>query len=456
MAIKAPVTSSTRVSKTTSKDSESSLRQFAAYIQDKKVVIVDPNSSSRAMIARMLSSLGAKGLNIRTANDYDIGVKEIEASKPHVVVCDFDLGNRSGLELIQTLKKQSKDYSQSLFIVVTGNSSQSAVSQAAEEDVDTFILKPYTIEIFRNSLLKASLAKLFPSDYMKKIDEGKVLLLAMKPEEAKIIFEEAKTMDPKPSLACFYIGQAEAMTQAIAEAQGSYGEGLNYNKIHYKCLTGLFDLLLEKKLYPDAYEVVKKLSRYFPANPQRLAQVLRLAIMTKSYDDVERYYQAFITLDARNEELVRYICAALVVCGKYYISTNNTSRGLELFKKASVTGIGKVKILREIITALSQYEMSKHAREYLARFPAEIQSEADYLAMEYLIASDSQPKTLTISMGRDLVHKGVYDPVIYQVLIKSSVEGGYKEQAEELIFDAIKKWPDQANMFEKLKRLLVA
>jgi DNA-binding NarL/FixJ family response regulator len=436
--------------------SEKNLALFAEYIKEKKIVIVDQNSSSRVGIARMLSNLGAKGPNIRTATDYEHGVKEIELSKPHIVVCDYDLGNRSGLELIQSLKKQSPDYTQSLFIMVTGNSSQSAVSQAAEEDVDTFILKPYTIEIFRQCLLKAAMSKLYPSDYIKKIDEGKKLLIDLKPAEAKAIFEEAKTMDPKPALACFYIGQAEAMEKALEQAQGSYSQGLNYNKIHYKCLTGLFDLLMEKKMVGDAYEVVKRISRYFPANPQRLAQVLRLAIMTKSYEDVERYYQSFIDLDARNDELVRYICAALVVCGKYYISTNNPSRGMELFRKASITGTGKVKILREIIMALAENEMLKDAREYLSRFPLEIQSGPDYQAMSYLVGSDSQPTTLTISLGRELVSKGVFDPVIHQVLIKKSIQEGYKDSAEELIREGLKKWPEQTLMFDKLSKLLAA
>ena len=439
-----------------SSQNEKNLAFFAEYIKDKKVVIVDQNSSSRVGIARMLSNLGAKGPNIRTSNDYEHGVKEIESTKPHIVVCDYDLGNRSGLELIQTLKKQSPDYTQSLFIMVTGHSSQSAVSQAAEEDVDTFILKPYTIEIFRQCLLKAAMSKLQPSDYMKKIDEGKKLLIDLKPTAAKAIFEEAKKMDTKPALACFYSGQAEAMEKALEQAQGAYSQGLNYNKIHYKCLTGLFDLLMEKKMFNDAYDVVKRISRYFPANPQRLAQVLRLAIMTKSYEDVERYYQSFIDLDARNDELVRYICAALVVCGKYYISTNNPSRGMELFRKASITGTGKVKILREIIMALAENEMLKDAREYLARFPLEIQSGTDYQAMSYLVSSDTQPVSLTISLGRELVSKGVFDPVIHQVLIKKSIQEGYKDSAEELIREGLKKWPEQAAMFDKMNKMLAA
>lgn len=436
--------------------SENSLKLFEQYISDKKIVIVDQHSSSRVGIARMLSNLGAKGPNIRTATDYEHGAKEIETCKPHIVVCDYDLGNRSGLELIQTLKKQSPDFSQSLFIMVTGNTSQSAVSQAAEEDVDTFILKPYTIEIFRQCILKSAMAKLYPSDYIKKIDEGKKLLLDLKPAEAKAIFEEAKNMDPKPALACFYIGQSEAMIKALDQAQGSYSQGLNYNKIHYKCLTGLFDLLMAKGMTTDAYEVVKRISRYFPANPQRLSQVLRLAIMTRSYEDVERYYQSFISLDARNDELVRYICAALVVCGKYYISTNNPSRGLELFKKASVTGTGKVKILREIIMALAEHDMLKNAREYLSRFPADLQSGVDYQSMHYLVNSDSQPASLTISMGRSLISKDVSDPVIYQVLITKSIEEKYYDHAEELINDGLKKWPEQKPLFDKLRSALVA
>jgi len=219
-------------------------------------------------------------------------------------------------------------------------------------------------------------------------------------------------------------------------------------------MTGLFDVLMKKQKTNDAYEVVKRLSRYFPANPQRLSQVLRLAIVTKSYDDVERYYQAFITLDARNDELIRYICAALVVCGKYYIANNNSSRGLDLFKKAAVTGVGKVKILREIILALSENGMLKNAREYLARFPMDLHGTVDYQAMNYVVGSEELPATLTISMGRELLSKDMHDPFIYQILIKKSIQEGYLEQSSELIQTGTKKWPEQAQMFAQLSKQL--
>jgi DNA-binding NarL/FixJ family response regulator len=437
-----------------SQNAEEQLQEFAEYIRDRKIVIVDQNTTSRVGLARQIAALGAVGSNIRTAGSYEEGVKEIEDCKPHIVICDYDLGNRSGLELIQSLKKQTPDYNSSLFIMVTGNTSQSAVAQAAEEDVDTYILKPYTINIFRQNVLKAAMAKIYPSEYANKIEQGKKLLFDLKPTEAKVLFIEAKKLNPKPALACFYEGQADLMIKALVEAEGAFNQGLNYNKIHYKCLTGLFDLFMEKKNIVDAYEVVKRISRYFPANPQRLAQVLRLAIMTRSYDDVERYYQSFINLDARNEELVKYICAALVVCGKHYLSTNTTSRGLELFRKASVTGVGKVKILREIILALAEYDMHKEARDYLVRFPAEIQSGVDFQAMKYLVNSDSQSPSITISMGRELISKGVMDPVIYQVLIKKSIEQNYFDPADVLIQEALNKWPDQKNVFEKLKKQL--
>jgi len=433
--------------------SEKALKILSGYISDKNIVIVDQNPSSRMGISRMFTSIGAKSANIRTADSYEQGTKEIIATKPHIVVCDYDLGKRNGLELIQTLKKQSPDYSKSLFIIITGNTSQSAVSQAAEEDVDTYILKPYTIEIFRQSILRATISKIAPSDYMKKIEEGKKLLLEMKPDEAKTLFEEAKKIDPKPALACFYIGQAEMMSKALEQAQGSYTQGLNFNKIHYKCLTGLFDLLMQKNMHSDAYDVVKRISRYFPANPQRLAQVLRLAIITKSYEDVERYYQSFIDLETRSDELIRYICAALVVCGKYYINSNNSSRGLELFKKASITGTGKVKILREIITTLCENEMYKDAREHLARFPADAKTGVDFQAMNYAISSANQPFNVTISMGNELLKADFHDPMIYQVMIKKYIEEGMKEAAEELIQKGINKWSDQAALFDKLTRL---
>lgn len=421
---------------------------FARYIDEKKLLIVDCNASSRAGLAKTFIDLGAKTSNVILASSFAEGKQEITKQKPFVVVADYELGKSCGLDLLQTHRKEFPESKDCLFILVTGNTSQAAVARAAEEDVDAFILKPYTIDILRQTIMKTALAKVQPSNYTKTIEEGKTLLATGNVDGAMEKFREAIKLDQKPSLACFYLGQAELVKQAIEQAENNYKEGLVHNKIHYKCMVGLFDLMMQRKMHKEAYDVVKRISRYFPANPQRLASVLRLAVMTQSYEDIERYYQTFCNIDQRDDSLIKYVCAALVVCGKYYLQTKVPSRALELFQKAAITASGRTKILREIITSLAAYDFEKEGQEFLKRFPPETQSQVDYLAMQYLILDKGGARGVIIESGRKLIQKDIHDPLIYKILIKRSVEAGFKDSAESFMREAEKRWAPLKAEFE--------
>lgn len=430
--------------------SEAQNYAFSQFIASRSVVIVDPHLSSRAGLSKTLVELGARASHVGLASNVTDGHAEIERRKPNIVICEYDLGKSCGLELLQTLRAQNPASKEWLFLLLTSNTSQSAVARAAEEDVDGFILKPYTIGVLRQTIMKVALAKIQPSDYVKAIEAGKKLLEEKNIDEALQQFNTAMTLDAKPSLAHFYRGQVELMKQAMQEAEGDYQAGLAHNKIHYKCLVGLFDMFMEQKRYAEAYDVVKRISRYFPANPQRLATVLRLAIMNQGFEDIERYYQMFCALEQRNEELVKYVCAALVVCGKYYLQTNFPSRAHELFQKAAVTAAGKTRILREIIQNLCDFDLHTMASEYLKRFPTETQSQPDFLAMQYLVQSKTVALGVAIEQGRSLIKKGVEDPLIYKILIRKSLEANFRDAAEQLVLDAKKLWPDRGNEFQKL------
>src|SRR5690606_32353049 len=121
---------------------------------------------------------------------------------------------------------------------------------------------------------------------------------------------------PKPALAFFYLGHIEYLGENINNAEGNYNLGLKHNAIHFKCLLGLYDLFFEMEAYTNAYEIVKKLSKYFPSNPERMSQAIHLAVRTKNLDDMGFYYDTFKELEERPSEMVNYMGAGLYVAGK--------------------------------------------------------------------------------------------------------------------------------------------
>lgn len=429
--------------------SEKQGRLFREYIQKKKVLIVDTQGYTRAALAGTLGELGAPMANMTLCGNYAEALSSIKTACPDILFAEYDLdGGRCGLDLLVEQRKSNGDTRKSLFFLVTGNNSQAAVAKAAEEDVDGYILKPYTLDGLRTSVMKHALLKVYPSEYTRTIDAGKRLLEEKQFDQAMATFDAAMALDPKPALACFYHGQTEFLKETLANAEKDYAKGLGFNKIHYKCLVGLFDLLMSQKRTKEAYDVVRQIAKVFPANPDRLATVLRLAVMNGAYEDIERYYQLFCKLDQRNEVLIRYICAALVVCGKYYLANRNPGRALELFNKAKATGLGRPKVLREIISTLLVNEYTGEAAEFLKSYPAEMLSSEAYQALKYAVTEPSLELGASVAQGRELLAKGIKDPMLFQVMIERSVQANFEDHGKQLLDEACQLWPEQRKDFE--------
>jgi CheY-like chemotaxis protein len=420
----------------------------AEYLAAHQILVVDANSSARTSLTATLVQMGANRHQMALVGSVEEARSEIKRIKPRLVFCDFIVGKESGLDLIKEQRKEyGPDANQCVFVLVTANGSQSAVARAAEEDVDTFIIKPYTMNTFRASLNEAIKNKLNPSEYLKIIAVGKQEMTDGAIEQALDKFESAKKLAEKPTLACFYAGQAELLKAALDEADASYREGLNHNKIHYKCLVGLFDLLMQQQKHKDAYEVVKKLAQYFPANPKRLASVLRLAIMTNHYNDIEGYYRIFTQIDQRTDELVRYTCSALSVTGKYFLKQNTRSRGIDLFEKVATSCAGRIQYMRYAVETMVNYGCQEEAERYLNRFPPELRGTKHYLISSLMVACASRPTGEVIQQARNLIQNGLDEAIVYQVLIAQSAKGGLKDEAEHLAQIAAKKWPAEAGNF---------
>lgn len=422
--------------------SKDELKSFQSYVAGQKILIVDETSTARAYIAKTMITLGAKMSDITLCSSLETAHTALETLKPKIVICDFNLGKFSGLELLQRQRRQFPESKDRLFVLVTGNSSQSAVAQAAEEDVDTYLLKPVTADILTQSIVRAALFKSAPPPYNQAINEARSLIEAGKLNEADTKLREALKLNPKPSLALAYLGQLDAIKKMMPDAEGKYKQGLSFNKIHYKCMVGLFDSLQDQKRHMDAYQVVKRISQYFPANPQRLTQVLKLAIVTKSYEDVETYYQSFKNIDERNDEMVRYVCAALVVVGRYYLQRGFKTRAHELLQGAVATSGASPRMLKEIVLLLLDFRLAAQANDYLARFRPEHQSGIEYAVSALGIMDQLDPPSRTVAAGKAMIDKGLLDPAIYKILIRRSRDAGLKAAVEDLIHHASLKWPE--------------
>ncbi len=401
---------------------------FKQFIESNEVLVVDKNSGSRNRLLKIVSDLGAKRHMIHTASGLVEAEAIIKEKKISLVLSDYFVAGGSGFDLFKMMREKEPNR-KLIQILVTANISQTAVAKAAEEDVDSFIIKPYTLQSIQENLISTVVAKVQPSQYMVKIDEGKKAMAEMNLDMAMELFQEATKLHAKPALALFYMGQVEYMRKYLDEAKGNYQNGLAFNSIHFKCLIGLFELFMKEKQYNEAYGVVKKIAKYFPANPDRLSQIIRLAVQTENYSDMQFYYEVFTTLEERTPILVNYIGAGMFVSGKFCLKNNDVEGALRYFDNIAVSCAEYTKFVRAMITALIQHDKGKEAEKYLSRFPPSAKDEEDYKVSDFLVTAKVIPdKSHVVKKGLDLYNQKIRDLECMKALINAMVAAGYKEE----------------------------
>lgn len=109
-------------------------------LRDINVLLVEDDEDTRDMIRDMLSEFMV--LNVEDAAS---GAEALEYLKDHsnvvdVIICDWNMPQISGLQLLQALRKQDRDIP---FLMVTGRADNQSVIEAKEAGVTAYILKPF-------------------------------------------------------------------------------------------------------------------------------------------------------------------------------------------------------------------------------------------------------------------------------------------------------------------------
>ncbi len=434
-----------------STDESGDVSKCQAFLKDKKVLIVDPSPAIRSSVARAITDLGARSHHISLALDYKTALSEIKKQAPSVVISDYKIDDKNGLNVFQQAKKISQSQPESkdiLFGLITASSSESSIAQAVEEDVDFYILKPFTTLLLKNRLMDVFSSKSAPNPYQLLMSQGKSFLAARDLNEAEIKFKSAVSLSEKPCLPFFYLGKVNEIKQNLKDAEEYYRQGLTFNEYHYQCMLGLQQLYTKQSRESEAYAIGKKLSHIFPINTGTQISMMKLMNYTKNYEDIDHFYELYVETEERPAELSRAMYASLVISGIYFLSIKNEKKAYDLFRQAILASQWDLKIIRRIIDSFIKYNEPALGRELLDSLPDEVKLDATWRLLDFEIYSLlSQSSFAIIEKGRELIRNGVHNLKLYDIIIQKALEAKSKRVAEALAYEAYQAYPDHQERF---------
>ena len=114
-----------------------------------RILIVDDSKAMRMIVVRTLRQAGYGGAVIEEAANGKEALKAIEAIKPDLVLCDWNMPEMSGMDLLRALREANN---QVRFGFVTSEAGTEMKESALASGAEFLITKPFTPKTFEDTL----------------------------------------------------------------------------------------------------------------------------------------------------------------------------------------------------------------------------------------------------------------------------------------------------------------
>lgn len=105
-----------------------------------KVMVVDDQTSMRAMIRRALQDLGFK--DVRDKPSATEALAAIRSDRVHLVISDYNMPEMDGLQFLEAVRGDPV-IGKTVFIMLTGSADKEIVQKAAALGVNNYVVKPF-------------------------------------------------------------------------------------------------------------------------------------------------------------------------------------------------------------------------------------------------------------------------------------------------------------------------
>ncbi len=113
------------------------------------VLIVDDSKAMRMIVTRTLKQAGLTLDSVKEASNGQEAFDAIQESRPDLVLCDWNMPEKNGIELLQDLRDSGCDVT---FGFVTSECTTEMRTEAKEKGAAFFVTKPFTADTLKTSI----------------------------------------------------------------------------------------------------------------------------------------------------------------------------------------------------------------------------------------------------------------------------------------------------------------
>ena len=266
--------------------------------KEMKFLIIDDMPNMIRTIRNMLRHLEYH--RIAEAGDGLEAWKILKNDTIDFVIADWNMPNMSGIDLLRKVRLDSnlKDIP---FLMVTAEVAEETVAEAAETEVDGYIIKPFIARTLDEKIKKILEKRNSPSEVDTYLKLGNVYLNSGMVDNALKEYEKALKTHPDNPRVHYALGNVYQENGEIDKAEKSYKRAVEISPQYLKAHEGLAQIYEKKGEKEKVIAAVKEAVKISPKNPERQSNLGKILLKEGKGEEAKEAFAMAIKIDPLNE-----------------------------------------------------------------------------------------------------------------------------------------------------------
>ncbi len=291
------------------------------------VLVVDDVFNVRTMLKNMLRQLGFS--EMVEAGSGQEAVEKLVQEVVDLVMCDWNMPGMKGIDVLRFVRGRPETANLP-FIMVTGEMSEAVVAEAAETDVDAYLIKPFNLQQLQRSVSQVLVSHKELSAIDQHLERGRSYITTRQFDRAHQEFKAALAVNPKSPRTLLEIGKLYQERGNDTRAKEFFGRALHFQPKFLRAHEALAELYLALGDKENHLKHLEAASRISPRNLERRL-LLGEAMMNNGKADEARELFKQILEDASKQysEIAERVGDALMSLGAFEVAEQAFAKALD-------------------------------------------------------------------------------------------------------------------------------
>lgn len=324
--------------------------------KEMKILIIDDMPNMVRTIKNMLRHLGYR--HTAEAGDGLAAWKILKNDAIDFVIADWNMPNMTGIDLLRKVRLDER-LNDIPFLMVTAEVAEETVAEAAETEVDGYIIKPFVAKTLEEKIQKILQSRNSPDEVDACLKLGNVYAKSGRSEDALKEYEKALKVRPHNARVYYALGNVYQQRGELDEAENAYGKAIAISPQYLKAHESLAWIYEKKGEREKAIQSIQEAVKISPKNPDRQIKLGKALLNIGRREEAKEAFDRAVKADPKKAARRR------MEIGEAFLDMGMAQEAEEVFQMILGTDPNNIEIYNRLGIALRKQGKYRVAiREY--------------------------------------------------------------------------------------------